>query len=330
MAAAARKPGAAAIRLFLRDLGQEPWLAGTRRSWWPRFAFHHTDVRNAAQVLNDGRLLSRSILASRKTLAIDSASPEVMASTAGWVRDYVRLYFRPRTPTQYRSEGIRLKTDLHLGGAHCPVPVFFLFDSGDVLTQTGCRFSNGNLGASSPEVGHSVEFLRTLDFQKIYSVGPHDPADRSITFSRNAEVIVRDELPLRALARVVARTPAERQTLLGLLDASALRKWQDKIVIDGRSDLFDRRWTFIERADLSEKIAILYFSPDTLSRGPFVLHVEVQDLGTSATYTYDDAAFLSDPEWALTIPEEVWSYRLSVTLDGHLAFRSDFFAELPF
>lgn len=330
MAAGARKPDAAAMRAFLRDLARQPWLAHTGRSWWPRFVFHHTDVRNAARALSEGHLVSRRMVESRKALAVDSASPEVMGNTAAWVKDYVRLYFRPRTPTQYRWEGIRSRAELYHGAAHCPVPVFFLFDSGEVLTRAECRFSNGNLGANNVQVGDSVDFLQSLDFQKIYSVGPHDRADKSIPFSRNAEVIVKNQLPLHALEKIVTRTPAERQTLLSLLDPPTRRRWEEKIAIDGRSDMFERKWTFIERADLSEESATLNFSPDTLTPGPFKLHVEVQDLGSRDTYVYDEAAFHSASEWTIEIPEAVWSYRLSVTLDGHLAYLSDFFADLPF
>ncbi len=263
-------------------------------------------------------------------MAIDSVSPEVMGNTAGWVRDYVRLYFRPRTPTQYRWEGIRPRAEIYHGTAHCPVPVFFLFDSGEVLTLRDCRFSSGNLGVSGPQVGDTAEFLRDLDFRKIYSVGPHDPADRSIRLSRNAEVIVKDELPLHGLQRIVAWTPAERQTLLSLLDAPTRSKWERKIVIDGRSDLFERKWTFIERATLSADAATLHFSPDSLTPGPFGLHVDLQDLGSSKAYSYDEDAFFSTPEWSLAVPDQVWSYRLRVLLDDHLAYRGDYFGDLPF
>jgi hypothetical protein len=57
-------------------------------------------------------------------MIIDNASRNVMANTDPYVRDFVRLYFRPQTPTQYRNEGIRPKNMRELE-SHCPVPVFF-------------------------------------------------------------------------------------------------------------------------------------------------------------------------------------------------------------
>ncbi len=73
-------------------------------------------------------LLSRRQLEKSGKLLTDIAGPEIIESTPDEWKRFVRLYFRPRTPTQYRNEGIRPKGSLKLG-AHCPVPVIFLFDA---------------------------------------------------------------------------------------------------------------------------------------------------------------------------------------------------------
>ena len=304
---------------------------------WPREAqvvawirFHHTDVRNAARALNGGRLLSRARATAGGGIPVDSASPEVISHTREWVKNYVRLYFRPRTPTQYRWEGIRPEGQLYHGAAHCPVPIYFLFDSDEVCTMPQCSFSNGNLGSEGADLGSSAEFLANLDFHKIYSVGSHDPNDRSIPYGRCAEVVVEDQLGFKGLLLIATRSAAERETLISLLSPPGLRQWESKILIDTRLDLYERKWTFIERADLSTDKATLHFSPDTQSPGPFSFRVEVHDLATGQGYEYAEDNFYSTPEWSLTIPGDVWSYRINVTLDSNLAYQSDYFQDLPF
>jgi hypothetical protein len=291
--------------------------------------FHHTDVRNAARALNAGRLLSRSRAEALHALEVDSASPGVIGQTASWVKGYARLYFRPRTPTQWHQEGIRPKAHIYDSTAHCPVPIFFLFSSIDVVTLEKARFSNGNLGVSGVEWGDGAEFLSSLDFQKIYSTGPHEQGDRSITFSRNAEVAVKDELGLSALRAIVARTPAERDTLISLLDAPALRKWNNHITVDAGLDLFERKYNFVEKVDLTDNGAMVHFSPDSCAPGPFKVGVFVTDLGTNHRIRHVEDGFDCPAHWIIDLPRSMSAYRLTINLDNHLAFRTDYFSALP-
>ena len=300
MAGSQRKLDADLIEEFLNELAGQSWLTkSAQRRWWPHYVFHHTDVRNAAKILQDGRLVCRANLSAPSALPMDSGSVDVLDNTAPWVREWVRLYFRPRTPTQYRSEGIRPKDHIEMQ-AHCPVPVFFLFDSKDVLSLASTSFTNGNLAANT-EQGSDATFLRGLDFQKIYHSGPHDRGDRSITFSRNAEVIVKGELGLSGLKEIVTRTVAERETLLSLLSPQARHTWFDRIQLANNRDLFDRRWTFIEHAELSERLATLYFSPDTRATGPFELKVTLREFGTNNVYVYNESGFSSRPKFSVRL-----------------------------
>jgi len=106
------KPDAAQIRSFLKSLAQQNWLQRDERSWWPEFVFHYTDIRNAVRILSEGRLLSRTRAKANGKLEVSSGSSTELADTAPWVRDYVRLYFRPRTPTQFYAEGIQSQATL--------------------------------------------------------------------------------------------------------------------------------------------------------------------------------------------------------------------------
>ncbi len=124
----------------------KPWYADVERhiamwsarpghpTWWPRFVYHFTDVRNAAAILQNDCLYSRAEASRLGLMQVDNASAEIIGQTRPEHLEFVRLYFRPRTPTQYRNEGIRPGGRRELS-AHCPVPVYFCFDALGVLSR---------------------------------------------------------------------------------------------------------------------------------------------------------------------------------------------------
>src|SRR6266702_4781012 len=135
------KADAASIRTFLDELRKAPWL-GKRRSAWPNYIYRFSDIRDVAAILRSGRLLSRTKCAELGVAFRDAANPQIIEQSPQ-AHGYARLYFRPHTPTQYHMEGIRAVAQ-RWRGAHCPVPVFLLFNSDDLLTRTGTIFTNGN------------------------------------------------------------------------------------------------------------------------------------------------------------------------------------------
>jgi hypothetical protein len=152
------KPDADQIRATLDTLAKQDWVKRTERRWWPKFVFHYTDIRNAVQILQEGCLYSRKWLEDNGRLVVSSGSPSVLAGTNTDIKDCVRLYFRPKTPTQYYAEGICSQDTLSASRfphAHCPVPIFFLFDSATVLSRADCCFSDTGLGA------HNYQILST-------------------------------------------------------------------------------------------------------------------------------------------------------------------------
>lgn len=99
-------------RAFLQRLAEQSWLRGTERRWWPRFAFHYTDIRNAVSILQDGQLYSRIQAKQRGKMAVSNGSSEGLAGTDVNVLDCVRFYFRPKTPTQFWAEGVHSQSSL--------------------------------------------------------------------------------------------------------------------------------------------------------------------------------------------------------------------------
>ena len=226
------KADADAILEHMQQLPSSLGMDGNRR-FWPRWLFRSDHVENAAEILNSGRLLSRAAAEDGDLVRTDSGSPEYVGQLSSRHRNLVRLYLRPRTPTQYVNEGIRPRGRIEYG-AHMPVPVYLLFAT-SLLAEEGVFFTKGRL-AQGTEVGDSAEFLKSIAFGDVYhdgGVGRVGESGRRSTIlnARHSEVVIEDELPLDELRHIVCRSEAERETLLNLLSPQARRQWIRKIQV---------------------------------------------------------------------------------------------------
>lgn len=271
------KPWADEIRCHIETWATRPGPL----NWWPRYVYHFTDVHNAVSILKTGCLYSRAEAEQRKLMQVDNASPQIIKQTRSEHRKYARLYFRPLTPTQYHNEGIRPSASRQLG-AHCPIPVFLLFDALDVLTHDDTEFSNGNM--ASPQVMHSRkrDFFFRIPFEMVFDNRPFPytmlaEKRHENVFHRCAEVLVSNSLSLEStLKLIVCRSVAERQTLLHLLPFDLHRQWLPRIRL-GDQGLFYRRWTFVEEVVVIDDRVVFRFNPNTQTPGPFEVRFSYQD-----------------------------------------------------
>jgi len=318
------------FRAILNQLAQEDWVKDTERRWWPQFAFHYTDIRNAVSILQQGRLLSRLQVERDGKIAVSSGSVEVLAGTDWGIKDCVRLYFRPKTPTQFYAEGVHSQKTLAVSkfpDAHCPAPVFFLFDLPDVLALPESRFSDRTLAGREYTLLKSPQDLSNLPWQEIYHtewIDWNDPLTaREIIAHRNAEIIVPGALDLSALKFIYCRSEAEKDTLLHLLPPTIKSQYRDKIFASSRNELYFRRRTFVERAMLINSHVYLRFSADTEARGPFNLKIEIESAGQK--FIHEKKSFLFPPfDYVFPLDATFYSYQMSVMLDDSLVYANQF------
>lgn len=265
------KPDADEIIEFIDNLANESWL-GSVRSHWIKYAFHYTDIRNAIEILKSEKLICRSKLEEKGIMPVDNASQIIISNTQDSVKDFIRLYFRPKTPTQFRNEGIR-PIDKRQLESHCPVPVFFLFDLKKLLIQENSQFSEGNLAKfGTSGLCSTAKQLKKFDFEKIFHTGSFSQVERDDIIShRNAEIVIPNELDLSALKFIVCRSPAEKETFLNLLPRNVFAKWSSKIFVETKVNLFERKWVFVQSSYLTSKSATINFSPDAIYPSPFTL-----------------------------------------------------------
>ena len=300
-------------------------------NWWPRYVYHFTDVHNAARIIQSRCLYSRTEVNRQGLMAVDNASPTVILQTQAEHLDYVRLYFRPRTPTQYRNEGIRPINQRELDGAHCPMPVYFCFDASTVLALDETEFSNGNIG--SPRAAHSRErdFFFSIPFHLVFHDGRFSPEDRDeIIFHRNAEVLAPNKLVLESALKFIAcRSMPERQTLLHLLPIGLASRWASRIRL-GEPGLFYRRWTYVEEVVTVEDRVIFRLNPNTLTPGPFQVRFSYQEEGTEVVRAWTDQKDRLNSSLSFRLSGARWG-TATLYLDGSLAFAGLLlFEEIPF
>lgn len=330
------KPDADKIVAHIDYLKSQEWLAASQK-WWPDHLFHFTDLTNALSILAGGALLCRSELEKRGQLVTDIASPEVIGATESHWKDYVRLYFRPRTPTQYNNEGFRPINQRKLGGAHCPVPIVFIFHAKPILTQPETRFSDGNLAAEGAHVGQSANFFVSLPFQRIYhdgSLWDYTIGQKgTIIYHRHAEVIVPHSLDLSSLKLIWCRSQAEFETLIHLLPVKVRRKWANKLGTGTKPMLFYARWSFVVKADLSSSEISFAFNP-SLTPGPFHARLEILETKSKITYSWEDEDFYARESQVFSLSKMKYpeNYTVKLLLDGQLAYQNKFIAEseVPF
>jgi hypothetical protein len=312
-----RKADAAAIRARWETLKKESWLA---KPWWPDYLYHFAELRNTAAILESGELRCRD----EASIVVDTASPIVLAKTEERWRKYVRLYFRPRTPTQHQVEGFRPAGNYGTMGKHCPMPFVFMFDAVDVLTRQRTEFSVGNLGAHA-DVGDSAEFYAAIPFEHVFHEGPMPPEAKStIRFHRCAEALVPSRLDFSALKYVWCRSPAEKETLLNCLSPAARKKYQQRIGLGAQVNVHFRFWTFVEEVTLGPQQMVFRFNPSTQTPGPFRIYVQIESAQGPSHWKSDDYQAKDVLRINLATFPKPASYAVKLTLDGDLAYHGKF------
>ena len=217
-------------------------------SWWPKYAYHYTDVTNAVGILSSGKLYSRVKAGAKGVMKNDNASRQVIDMTETRATSYVRFYFRPLTPTQYHNEGykhrqLRYKGDVN---ANVPVPVFLLFDLEKLLLMKGTHFSALSQAGHGNPIYSGIDAFAELPFDSIYSNGY---CTEEVLKHRHAEILYPDEFQIdSAIKGIFCRNDCERSTLMNLLkdnNPTAFYRYKDIIRV-ARSDTFERNGFFVE------------------------------------------------------------------------------------
>lgn len=237
--------------------------------WWPRYAYHFTDVSNAVNILKTGCLFSRIKAQEAKVMANDNASTQVINMTESAATSSVRFYFRPLTPTQYYNEGFK-HSDIRYNGdanANVPVPVFFMFDLEKLISNEETRFSEFSQAGHSSPVFSGTDAFEKFDFDKIYSNGFVDDETRKY---RQAEILYPSAYSIDdSLRYILCRNEIEKSTLLNLLKSQKegfkfFSKYKNIIKVC-KTDMFEKNGLFLDDVTFGINCVSFYFS-DTYNK----------------------------------------------------------------
>lgn len=302
------------------------------RRKWPKYLFHHASLTNAAGILQASALLSREDAALR---IHDDVAPAEVISRRSDAHKFVRLYFRPRTPTQYQVEGIRKADECYLGDIsnHIPVLYMFLFSAENVLTLDGTQFSNGNMQSPQTKYDGSSEFFDSIQFDKVFHEGSFDQSEKdTVLKARCAEVLTSSPLPLNEhLKFVLCRSEAERHTLLNAhpYANSALKA---KIRTVTEVGIFQSLYTYVKGVDLLSDNCLIQFAPRRDGKAVecelFVKNVDGHVIRRLPAKSIDPAKRL---RVTFDQPLSTGQFQVEIYLERHLAYRnSHLLDDLPF
>lgn len=294
------------------------------RKHWPMCLFHHAPMENAIAILRDGNLRARSDAAN--LLPRDVAAPGVI-DTRNDAHGRVRIYFRPKTPTQWNIEGIRKPGECKYGDAtHAGVLVMFALNAKTVLTKLGTMFSDKNMQLAGTVPGISEAYFSSIDFKKVYSEGGTG-GDHSVIDIRAAEVLAESPLSLdECLNFIYLRSEPERETLLHAL-GDARDTWAPFCQVSDALKVFQKDYTFVQELRITPKGVVFRLNPRRDGQN-IKIQIRVFDQHGSAVGDFfnNDHPAHPNPPAVNWIWEKKWKsglYLIEIELEDTIAYRAN-------
>ena len=297
------------------------------QSWWHRFLFHFSDIRNIISILESETLYSRSEAIRLGKMQNDNADDDVMGNTGLQAKDFVRFYFGTLTPTQYHNEGFKPLSQV-INNAHCPLPVFLLFDFVKLLAREDSHFSSGNIAVQNPEIFSDISDLEKLEFEHIYHRGSLYSATNPahIKYCRHAEVLIPNALDIVSyLEYIFVRSEAEKETLLYTLSIDALREqYREKIRVHVNG-LFHPDRLYVDTVTKDDTRVVLHFSKATQERYSMVLCIKNMESMEIKEYR-SESIKLENRKVSMMLDEAFIDAEIEVhlTIDDNLAYKHCF------
>lgn len=313
----------ARAKKHIRD--QTARLKGTNRAGWPSFLYHACDVTTAINIVRHNELRCRN----DATGFLDVANGGALSIFEG-SHSCARLYFRPKNPFHFRTEGIKCLADPWRLANHMSIPVMFVFDLTSVITLPEAKFSSGNVQKSRSFLDGDAAFDE-LDFAAIYHDSPTNSENKEyIQNMRMSEVSVEKKVPLFPhLKAIVFRTQSDMRTFEYFLGKEGVVCSYKRFVERSRSTLFLSRAFYINELSFSDDAVSLTFNyPIDFSPIDRKYKVYICQDTEKHTSTYDKTVELKKSTFRVKgfIPNtsSVWLIRL----EDQLAFNGRIEAEI--
>lgn len=288
---------------------------------WPNNLFRHEPVENAIAIFKAGAIISRNDAVQGGALINDIAPTDIIQNRND-AYSSVRLYFRPRTPTQYRIEGIRKRADYYKD-KHGGLLVMLVFNGEVILTMNSTRFSCGNMQSSNSTVLDGDAGFDQLDFSGTY----HDEAYPSDDQKRRrcAEILANSPLNIiDTLSAIVVRTDADLVTLKYMLHREDLNHLVPLVKKSEGTNVFFQRFTALQFVDVAPG-RINFKLKGTASIGKIQTKLTVFDDANNQSYDLFAGELKSSQAYFTAHNLPSGHYRIMFSLEGCFAHESNIY-----
>ena len=291
------------------------------RRKWPGCLFHHAPFENVVSILSTGMLRSRNDPANPRPRDVSAREVNQAREHA---HDWVRMYFRPKTPTQFSIEGIRKAGECKFGeGTHAPILVMLVLDAHRILTQPDIRFCGQNMQKRNAVPGDDEAYFSAIPFAKVFSEGSTE-GDDTIIQHRCAEVLSSSPLDLgQCLRSIYFRSEPERDTVLHALGQNRQR-WLQRCFVSDALKVFEKKFSFVQEISLTREGVVFTLNPRN-DRQAVEVRISVSDMeGHSVAQFYSASLAAAPPQgrWIYKREFPDGNYMVRVEIDGHLAYEA--------
>lgn len=294
------------------------------RADWGEYLYHQLPLAHALSVLKSGFLLSRDSAKAEGLITHDAASASVIAQSQR-LAPFARLYFRPRTPTHFRWEGIKPADDTGpYCDVHCPMPFTLRFAARPVLSMQDVLFTASSPARPDVDLISDPRKLAGIDWRLVYHdhAMPQDPVKkRDIVGARGAEVLVPDKLTTSYLHSIVARSPAERDTLVGRMTEDIWERWADRVIVNtSKTRCYHESRVFVDTVAMHGSSITVRFGGSATRLRTYDVSFRGRPRGANTWLPWRTVPYTLSSTLQIDAISLDNGLRLQIKIEGHLAF----------
>ena len=178
---------------------------------------HTTNFDNFINIMYSDAIYSRNYIEKHHIEHTEIALPQVIEKTNHFYKNYVRFYWRVKTPTNFRNEGIKPKIALKYNNfAHSANPVIFIFEP-KIAFDENTLFTNVNAAIHDVEAKPIPD--SSFDFRHIFHCGSIEDEflKTKIIPARCAEFLYPKEISIKKCSKIIFRNIADYERAILIL-----------------------------------------------------------------------------------------------------------------
>lgn len=171
---------------------------------------HTTNFSNFINIYKSGFLYSRNEMNRRELKFDDNAEPQIIQRTPDTIKNYVRFYYKTKTPTNIRAFQLFGQT----------TPVILQFDP-NIIFDDFVKFTNGCAKSKksiiTSDVSKALQFNWKNIFDRTTKYYTLSKEEKEILINnRNAEFLYLNKISTSKILKIYFRTLKDRQTAISL------------------------------------------------------------------------------------------------------------------